>query len=114
MQSPSLTPYEYFPEIDYVLVIPEDFSEKFAAGDRERLLDGTAVPGSSSSYLAEYDMESFLKTADMYLSAGFEISALLFLPVSLLSYGFPPNILPGPLPAPPDPCFPGQSPKKFR
>lgn len=63
----------YYGEIDYVLVIPEDFSEKFAAGDRERLLDGTAVPGSSSSYLAEYDMESFLKTADMYLSAGFEM-----------------------------------------
>ena len=63
----------YYGEIDYVLVIPEDFSEKFAAGDRECLLDGTAVPGSSSSYLAEYDMESFLKTADMYLSAGFEM-----------------------------------------
>lgn len=63
----------YYEEIDYVLVIPEDFSERFAAGDREGLLEGTAVPGSSSSYLAEHDMESFLKTADMYVSAGFAL-----------------------------------------
>lgn len=61
----------YYEEIDYVMVIPEDFSEKFAAGDRENLLEGTVVPKSSSSYLAEHDMESFLKTADMYVSAGF-------------------------------------------
>ncbi len=61
----------YYEEIDYVLAIPEGCSEKFAANERENLLEGTVVPGSSSSYLAEQELECFLKTADMYLCAGF-------------------------------------------
>ncbi len=76
----------YYGEIDYVLVIPEDFSEKFAAGDREGLLEGTAVPGSSSSYLAEHDMESFLKTADLYVSAGFALEDAVDLTMEIFGF----------------------------
>lgn len=62
----------YYQEVQYVLVIPQDFSEKFAAGEREGLLEGTVVPGSSSAYLIENEIEYFLKTISMYLEAGYE------------------------------------------
>ncbi|EOS45925.1 ABC transporter permease [Lachnospiraceae bacterium JLR.KK009] len=61
----------YYEELDYVLVIPEDFTEKFLAGEQEGLLEGTVVPGSSSAYLVEQEMVSFLRTLAMYLKAGY-------------------------------------------
>ncbi len=61
----------YYGEMDYVLEIPKDFSEKFKNEEREGLLEGTIVPGSNSAYLIENEIEGFLKTAAMYLSAGF-------------------------------------------
>ncbi|MCI8484849.1 MAG: ABC transporter permease [Lachnospiraceae bacterium] len=60
----------YYEEIDYVLVIPEDFTRQFLKGDSEGLLEGTIVPGSSTSYLLENEVENFLKTAAMYLRSG--------------------------------------------
>lgn len=60
----------YYGEIDYVLVIPEDFTDQFLKGDSEGLLEGTIVPGSSASYLLENEVENFLKTAAMYLRSG--------------------------------------------
>ena len=67
----------YYQEIDYVLVIPKGFTEKFAAGDREGLLQGTVVPGSATASFIENEMEGFLKTVSMYLEAGFEIKKAL-------------------------------------
>ena len=67
----------YYQEIDYVLTIPEDFTEKFAAGKREGLLEGTVVPGSASASLVESEIEGFLKTASMYLEAGFDMEKAL-------------------------------------
>lgn len=63
----------YYREIEYVLLIPEDFTEKFAAGERDNLLEGTVVSGSSASYLVETEMEQFLRTTAMYLEGGFGI-----------------------------------------
>lgn len=60
----------YYQEMDYVLVIPEDFTEKFQSGEPEGLLEGTVVPGSSSAYLAEQEIASYLRTLSMYLEAG--------------------------------------------
>lgn len=63
----------YYRELDYVLTIPEDFTEKFQNGDTEELLEGFMVPGSSSAYLIEQDIESYLKTVSMYLKAGSDV-----------------------------------------
>ncbi len=60
----------YYGELDYVLVIPEDFTEKFQAGEQEGILDGRAVPGSSSAYLAEQEITGYLRSLSMYLKAG--------------------------------------------
>ena len=60
----------YYQEMDYVLLIPEDFTEKFREGEWEGSLEGTMVPGSSSAYLVEQEIQSFLKTVSMYLKAG--------------------------------------------
>lgn len=60
----------YYGEMDYVLLIPENFTEKFQAGEWEDSLEGTMVPGSNSAYLVEQEIEGFLKTVSMYLEAG--------------------------------------------
>ena len=60
----------YYQEMDYVLLIPEDFTEKFKEGEWEGSLEGTMVPGSSSAYLVEQEIQGFLKTVSMYLKAG--------------------------------------------
>ncbi len=60
----------YYQEMDYVLLIPEDFTEKFQAGEWEGSLQGTKVPGSSSAYLIENEIQNFLKTVSMYQKAG--------------------------------------------
>lgn len=67
----------YYQEIDYVLNIPKDFTEKFAAGEREGLLKGISVPGNVSASLVQNEIEGFLKTVSMYLETGFEIDRAL-------------------------------------
>lgn len=62
----------YYREIQYVLVIPEDFTEKFLAGEREEVIEGTVVPGNGTAFLAEMEIEEFLKTLGMYVDGGFE------------------------------------------
>lgn len=61
----------YYRRIQYVLVIPEDFTEKFMAGEREEALEGTVVPGNNTAYLAEMEINEFLKTLGMYADGGF-------------------------------------------
>lgn len=61
----------YYREVQYVLVIPEDFTEKFVAGEREEALEGTAVPGNNTSYLAEMEIDEFLQNLGMYLDGGY-------------------------------------------
>lgn len=67
----------YYQEIDYVLIIPADFTEKFIAGEREGLLEETIVPGSTSASLVRSEIEGFLKTVSMYLDTGFEMERAL-------------------------------------
>lgn len=67
----------YYQEIDYVLTIPKDFTEKFAAGEREGLLEGTEIPGSASASLVQNEIEGFLRTVSMYLETGFEMERAL-------------------------------------
>ncbi len=62
----------YYQLIDYVLVIPEDFTEKMEAGETEGLLEGTVVPGSSSAYFMDHEIEQYLQVLSMYLAAGYE------------------------------------------
>ena len=62
----------YYEDIDYVLMIPEDFSEKFMSGERENVLSGTSVPGTNSAYLIENEISEFMKTLGMYVDGGFD------------------------------------------
>ncbi len=62
----------YYREIHYVLLIPEDFTEKFMAGERDGLLEGTVVPGNSAAFLTEMEINEFLKTLGMYADGGME------------------------------------------
>lgn len=62
----------YYGNIEYVVVIPKDFTEKFLAGEREGVLEGTEVPGSSNAYLAEMEMNEFLKSLGMYVDGRYD------------------------------------------
>lgn len=61
----------YYRYIQYVLIIPEDFTEKFISGEREEALEGTAVPGNNTAYLAEMEIDEFLQSLGMYLDGGY-------------------------------------------
>lgn len=61
----------YYQEVEYVLVIPEDFTEKFLKGERDGALQGTVVPGSNANYLTETEINKFLGTLGMYVDGGF-------------------------------------------
>lgn len=60
-----------YQKIQYVLVIPENFTEGFMAGKRQEVLEGTKVPGSSNAHLAEMEINSFLKVLGMYVEGGY-------------------------------------------
>ena len=62
----------YYQEIDYVLVIPKEFTEKFTVGEGEQLLEGTIVPGSRMASLIDNEVKQYLNTVSMYLKAGVE------------------------------------------
>lgn len=61
----------YYRELEYVLVIPEDFTEKFMTGEREDVLEGTIVPGNGTAFLAETEIDEFLQTLGMYVDGGY-------------------------------------------
>lgn len=62
----------YYEELDYVLVIPEDFSRLFMAGERDGLLEGIITPGSTTASLAETEISQFLTTLAMYTDSGYQ------------------------------------------
>lgn len=63
----------YVRELDYILYIPEDFTERFLAGDRENLLTDRKVPSSTTGQFADNQIESYLSIVEMYLDAGFDL-----------------------------------------
>ncbi|MCI8495620.1 MAG: ABC transporter permease [Lachnospiraceae bacterium] len=63
----------YYQEIDYMLSIPKEFTERFVQEEGEALLEGTVVPGSSSASLIENEIQQYLNTVSMYLRAGIEM-----------------------------------------
>lgn len=63
----------YYQEVEYVMVIPEDFTEKFLKGERDGVLQGTVVPGSNANYLTETEIDKFLGTLGMYVDGGFAL-----------------------------------------
>lgn len=62
----------YYEELDYVLVIPEDFSRLFMERKRNQLLEGTIVPGSTVASLAETEISQFLNILAMYADSGYQ------------------------------------------
>lgn len=62
----------YYEELDYVLIIPEEFSKSFMAGERDGLLEGTVAPGSTTASLAETEISQFLTTLAMYTDSGYQ------------------------------------------
>ncbi|MCI9530557.1 MAG: ABC transporter permease [Lachnospiraceae bacterium] len=66
----------YFQRIDYVLAIPEDFTEKMESGAKEGLLEGTVVPGSSSAHFMENEIGQYLQAASLYLAAGYGVEEI--------------------------------------
>lgn len=63
----------YTRDIDYVLYIPENFTEKVVEGDCEDLLTTRQVPSSAYGEFADNQVESYMKSIEMYLAGGFSV-----------------------------------------
>ncbi|MCI5492613.1 MAG: ABC transporter permease [Lachnospiraceae bacterium] len=64
----------FYRDIDYVLYIPADFTARFTDGERAGLLTDKKVPFSSSGEFADNQIQSYLKTAGIYLDSGYDLS----------------------------------------
>ena len=65
----------YYRTVEYVLIIPEDFTEQFQQGKREELLEGTVVPGNTTAFFTEIEISRFLGILGMYMDSGYEPEA---------------------------------------
>ena len=60
----------FFRNTEYILIIPEDFEEKLAAGENE-LLSNYKLPNSISGNYIDNQLNQFLSTVSAYLKAGY-------------------------------------------
>lgn len=63
----------FYRELDYVLYIPQDFTERFLAGEREGLLVDKKVPSSTTGAFGDNQIESYLTTVGLFLEGGFSL-----------------------------------------
>ena len=59
----------FYRNVEYIIYIPEYFTEKCIEG--QEMLEVTKVPGSYSSYYVDQQINSFLNNAKVYFAAGF-------------------------------------------
>ena len=60
----------YYRYVDYVLTIPEGFSQKLQSGSTEDLVSVQTIPGSTSSRFIDEQISQYIKTLQMYLAGG--------------------------------------------
>lgn len=61
----------YIRKIDYVLIIPENFSSLLKEGNATTLLESYKLPGSSAAQFMDYQINQFISTYNAYIAGGF-------------------------------------------
>lgn len=72
-----LQDYLYYRYISYVLTIPEGFEEKLATGETEELLTNVKIPGSSTGYFVDQQVEQYIGNLQLYMAGGYSLTDAL-------------------------------------
>lgn len=62
----------YNREVDYIIYIPEDFTERVLQGETTEILRTIKVPGGVAGVFVDTQIEQYLSTLQIYLKADFE------------------------------------------
>lgn len=60
----------YYRNVEYILFIPKDFTEKLRAGEINNLCENVKIPGSSTGRFIDSQIEQYISTINLYLIAG--------------------------------------------
>lgn len=60
----------YYRNVEYILFIPKNYTEKLMAGDIENLCENVKVPGSSTGKYLDSQIEQYISTLNSYLLSG--------------------------------------------
>lgn len=63
----------YYRYVRYILIIPEGFEEKLAAGERSGLLQNVQVPGSAQGIFIDNQVDTFIQELQIYLAGGYSM-----------------------------------------
>lgn len=66
----------FYRDLNYVLILPEGFEQKLLAGETE-LFETVQIPGIYSSAFVDQQINTYLKTAKLYLAGNFSLDDAL-------------------------------------
>lgn len=61
----------YNRQVDYILYIPNDFTEKMDRGDASEMLRTIKIPGGTSGFFIDTQIKQYLSTLQLYLKADY-------------------------------------------
>lgn len=67
----------FYRDVEYILVIPEGFEEKLLAGKDSDLFETVQIPGIYSSAFVDQQINSYLKTVNLYLAGDYTLTEAL-------------------------------------
>lgn len=62
----------FYRNVDYILFIPYDFTDKMKEKDYKYILENVKLPDGSAGYFADAQLEQFLNTLSLYLESGYD------------------------------------------
>ncbi len=67
----------FYRSMDYVLILPKGFEERLCLGEGDALYETVQIPGIYSSMFVDEQVNSYLKTLQVYLAAEFPLEEAL-------------------------------------
>lgn len=67
----------FYRDVEYILVIPEGFEERLLAGETSDLFETVQIPGIYSSAFVNQQINSYLKTVNLYLTGDYSLTDAL-------------------------------------
>lgn len=67
----------FYRDLDYILVLPDRFGERLLKGEKEGLFETIQIPGAYNSLFVDEQVNSYLRTASMFLAGGHDFDYAL-------------------------------------
>lgn len=67
----------FYRDVEYILVIPENFEKNLLSGKETHLFDTIQIPGIYSSAFVDQQINAYLKTVKLYLAGGYSLEDAL-------------------------------------